>query len=309
MRDDIEMSDAGCDGGSSSLGVASTNGEHGGTEGDEGLPSRSGMRRLPLIAAICVVVIVAVLTVGMTLTEAPPDLVGLKKDDALGRLEAEQLFTARLVYDQTAPGVKGSVVSQKPAGGARTFGSEIVLTIAGPETVVVPDLTGNIEEASVFGDETLKQLEDSGLTLGTVQGETSYDNLIGCIMSQSPAAGRRVAYGAPVSVKVALRDPLEAQLLGEWRRVDASTPEQTMRWTLLNDYTHVNGFGRADMWSLKPHGMLTILGSSQVFVVERDGNYLNVWEGRKSGKPTRRYELVGTVEPFPPSPDLSAFAD
>jgi beta-lactam-binding protein with PASTA domain len=99
-------------------------------------------------------------------------------------------------FSDTVP--RNDVISASPAPGTTVDrGTTVTLQVSrGKEQVAVPDVTGDSE------DNARSALEGAGLRVGTVTQEES-DKDPGTVLSQSPAAGKRVAKGAAVDLTVA----------------------------------------------------------------------------------------------------------
>jgi len=321
------------------------------------------------LVAGAVVLAIAVVTLLATTTQVP-NVMDLDKIKAITRIKASNVFTARLVYDTSSSEATGTVIAQDPPAWMRRHGGVIVLTIAGPESVAVPNMVGlsqteaarilqasglevgevkelpnlvhanlvvfsqspaaagrveymstvslslapmeiEVPELVEWGDALKEDLQRAGLRLGGVKGVIEPTIGPGFIVSQDPAAGRHVSYDSTVSIEVAVRNPVERQVLGEWKRVDSYDKvydKNTSSWTFLNDFTWLNGYGYSSTWMVTDGNLLQSLGTSQTFRVKRDGKYLNVWDPPNASKPTRKYVLVKEVKPFPPDPKLPGVA-
>jgi eukaryotic-like serine/threonine-protein kinase len=93
-----------------------------------------------------------------------PDLVGLDRAGAESRLQAEQLELGR-VSEQYSDGVEaGKIIRHTPGQGEfADFGDKVdVVVSAGPEPVVVPDVTGKTL------DEAREILEEAGFEVRAV---------------------------------------------------------------------------------------------------------------------------------------------
>ncbi len=105
-------------------------------------------------------------------------------------------YTREYAYSGEVP--EGSVISQKPEGGASAnAGDSVTIVVSqGLETVNVPDLKGKTE------DEAKKMLESLGLKLGAVTETYSDEVATGQIVSQDVAVGKTVYSGTAVNITV-----------------------------------------------------------------------------------------------------------
>jgi len=143
---------------------------------------------------------------GSTVTiavSAGPGEVAVPNVDGLTSKEAQQQLTSvgldPKVEQQFSDEVKkGRVIESSPAGGTTVErGTTVTLTVSrGPETVEVPDVTGESE------DNARSALEGAGLRVGKVTEEES-DEEPGTVISQDPAAGGSVAKNTAVNLTVA----------------------------------------------------------------------------------------------------------
>lgn len=127
-----------------------------------------------------------------------PTLVGLTRDEAERELRRAQLQLGQ-VSEQPSDSARGLVLASAPEDGQVVpQGTRVDLVVsAGPAELTMPDLVGrDVESASAL----LAQL-------GLVVGPTSYDSAAtwprGTIVAQSPAAGRPVAAGTTVILRLA----------------------------------------------------------------------------------------------------------
>ncbi len=120
----------------------------------------------------------------------PADLEGATLEDARASVEAVQLATA--VVEQYSDSVaKGDVVSVSPPPGtelARGTAIEIVVS-AGPQPIVVPDVTGQT------GTQAASTLEGRGFVVSGIEGSPS-----GLVLATDPVAGEARPPGTSVRI-------------------------------------------------------------------------------------------------------------
>ncbi len=159
------------------------------------------MRRL--LAVLLLALLAAMLFACGT---AVPDVKGMTSAQATKSLERAGFQVGRVIYDVRAAGAVGAVVAQKPMAGARAgAGSMVVLTVAGPQPVVTPDLAGltQVEASAALGA--------VGLIAG--QASSSFDSSVaaGRLVSQEPSVGSSVPRGSTVAL-ILSRGPAPVQV-------------------------------------------------------------------------------------------------
>ena len=129
------------------------------------------------------------------------DVTGLKRADAISRLEKSGLEVDKVeeVFDTEA--AVGTVVSQTPGSGKRVkAGSSVSLQISkGPENpgkIVIPNLVGmDVTEAAGV-------LKANKLVMGNIEQRESNDYYVDEIISQAAEAGTETKEGAAIDVVV-----------------------------------------------------------------------------------------------------------
>ena len=126
-----------------------------------------------------------------------PDVTGETEEDATRTLR-EAGFEVEVETEESEPQDEGRVVGQNPEGGETAErGSRVTITVgSGPETVAVPELTGNTPE------QARAILEEAELRLGDQTEAPSNEVPEGQIISQQPAAGTDVRRDTEVGVTV-----------------------------------------------------------------------------------------------------------
>lgn len=129
-----------------------------------------------------------------------PEVVGMPEADAKKALTDAGFIIGEVTQQYSDDVEEGLVVSQDPVGGQpANKGSVVKLVVSkGGEQVPVP----NIEGLSL--DAARKKAEDAGLTINQTGSEHSDTISSGCIISQSPAAGTKVAKGTAINYVVSL---------------------------------------------------------------------------------------------------------
>jgi eukaryotic-like serine/threonine-protein kinase len=128
---------------------------------------------------------------------AVPSVDGLASKEAQDQLKAAGL-KGKIEQEFSDDVRKGRVIESSPAGGTTVErGTTVTLTVSrGPETVAVPDVTGESE------DNARSAIEGAGLRVGKVTEEESEEDP-GTVIAQDPEAGGSVAKGTAVNLTVA----------------------------------------------------------------------------------------------------------
>lgn len=127
-----------------------------------------------------------------------PALAGLTRDDAERELRRAQLQLGQ-VSEQPSDSARGLVLGSAPEEGQVVpQGTRVDLVVsAGPSQLTMPDVVGrDLETASTL----IAQL---GLVLGPTAYDSSTSYPRGTVVAQSPAAGRAVAAGTTVILRLA----------------------------------------------------------------------------------------------------------
>jgi serine/threonine-protein kinase len=126
-----------------------------------------------------------------------PTVAGKPQDEAEAALrEAGLDVTVEEVFSDSVD--KGNVIDTSPAAGTLVErGTQVTMRVSkGAERVQVPDVTNDTEENA------RSAIEGAGLRVGKVTEEESEEEP-GTVLSQSPAAGKRVAKNSAVDLTVA----------------------------------------------------------------------------------------------------------
>ena len=137
-------------------------------------------------------------TVTLSVSSGPaivaiPDVAGLTEEEARKRLEnAGFQVTVQQRFSKTVP--RGQAIGTEPAAGTQfSTGQPVTLLISrGVNTVTIPDVVGLDDQAA------LAELSNAGLSGALVQRESTEAQ--GQVLSQSPAAGKRVQRGSQVTI-------------------------------------------------------------------------------------------------------------
>ncbi len=129
-----------------------------------------------------------------------PDLSGMTASEAQQALKAAGL-TAKAGTSQNSDTVeKGHVISQDPTPGTMVpTGSTVTYVISlGSDKVSVPDVRGESQGSAIA------KLQNAGFEV--VASDSAYDDSVpeGYVVSQSPAAGEKLAKGSTVSLVISL---------------------------------------------------------------------------------------------------------
>lgn len=138
-------------------------------------------------------------------TAAVPELVGLRADQALARLERGALAgEQRGVVESADP--EGAIVRQEPRAGTRVPpGTRVGFWVATPVLVTVPDLRGLSEQ------QARERLVALKLGTGEVESRESPEPE-GWVVGQDPSGAARVAPGSVVNLQVAI--PVRVEVPG-----------------------------------------------------------------------------------------------
>jgi len=126
-----------------------------------------------------------------------PPVVGLTQALAQDALEKAGLEVGD-VRDQESQSARGAVLSTAPAAGSAVSPSTRVdlVVSSGPPAVNAPDVVGQSYSAA------RAMLEQVGLRLGDVTTDSLATGIPQTVISQTPAAGARLAPGARVSLSI-----------------------------------------------------------------------------------------------------------
>jgi eukaryotic-like serine/threonine-protein kinase len=125
-----------------------------------------------------------------------PDVTGLTRDSAEGRLRDERLEVA--VEEQESDEPEGDVISQSPAGGTRVSRGDTVTIVVstGRPQVSVPDVVGMTEERASA------RLGSAGLTVSRQERTVTDPTQDGVVVEQRPGAGTEVDEGEQVVIVI-----------------------------------------------------------------------------------------------------------
>ncbi len=129
-----------------------------------------------------------------------PDVAGQAQADAEAAILVAGLTVGAVSSANSAVVPAGHVISQNPAAGTSTAeGTAVNLVISvGQEMVIVPDVAG---QAQAYAEAAIVA---AGLTVGAVSSANSAAVPVGCVISQTPAAGAAVAEGTAVNLVISL---------------------------------------------------------------------------------------------------------
>jgi eukaryotic-like serine/threonine-protein kinase len=144
-------------------------------------------------------------TTRTTTTQPPsgrpiPNVVGLAQRDAVARLQAAGFRVDSYPADSSRP--RGTVISQRPAGGKRAAPSsrvriDVSLGSGQRPLRTIPDVTGRPE------NEAKQTLVELGFTVRSVdQPAADGSSQPGVVLAQSPVAGGRASAGSQIVLSV-----------------------------------------------------------------------------------------------------------
>lgn len=128
-----------------------------------------------------------------------PNVVGLAQRDAVARLQGAGFRVDS--YPAASDRPRGTVLSQRPAGGKRAPASarvRIQVSLGSGERPLrsIPDVTGMPE------NEAKQTLVEVGFTVRSVDQPAAEDSQRGVVLSQTPAPGGRASAGSQVVLRV-----------------------------------------------------------------------------------------------------------
>ena len=128
---------------------------------------------------------------------AVPNVAGMAEADAVAALQTAGFEYTRQA-EASADVPEGTVTRSDPAGGTQAEeGSTVEFWVStGPNAVAVPDVAGLTQEAA------RAQLEDVGLTVGSVQEENDPGQPADRALRTDPPAGQSVADGSAVTLLI-----------------------------------------------------------------------------------------------------------
>jgi serine/threonine-protein kinase len=126
-----------------------------------------------------------------------PDVTGESQATATATLAAAGLKVSASKREVAEPAA-GTVISQSPAAGSRVrAGSTVVIVVAQAQAkTAVPNVVGQSEVQAI------STLTGAGFEATTVTRATAEEAKVGVVLEQSPAAGRKLAKGATVTIAV-----------------------------------------------------------------------------------------------------------
>jgi beta-lactam-binding protein with PASTA domain len=126
-----------------------------------------------------------------------PNVVGRMRDSAAEAIEAVGLKVS--ITERMSSSPKGTVIGQDPEAYSEVApGTNVVISVAKPQTVKVPKLIGMEKDVAV------KTLESTGLTAGTMQEQIS-DAEPGIVIQQNPQPDTIVEVGSTVDLIVSAK--------------------------------------------------------------------------------------------------------
>jgi beta-lactam-binding protein with PASTA domain/predicted Ser/Thr protein kinase len=128
---------------------------------------------------------------------AVPGVVGNTQEAAVEELEAAG-FEVTVTEEASSEVAEGRVIRQSPLANQKAMeGSTVTIWVsAGPSTVEVPDVRGDVEE------DAKATLNDEGLNYTVIYQDTSDPTMVGKVMDQVPLPGAMVDVGYNVRIFV-----------------------------------------------------------------------------------------------------------
>src|SRR5205807_70838 len=127
-----------------------------------------------------------------------PNVVGQMQAAATSAISGAGLTVGTVTMQSSTTVAAGSVISESPTAGTMVaVGSAVSLVVSsGPAQVAVPNVVGQMQAAAASA------ITGAGLTVGAVTQQSSSTVAAGSVISESPAAGTKVASGSAVSLVV-----------------------------------------------------------------------------------------------------------
>lgn len=143
-------------------------------------------------------------------TSPVPEVAGMVEADAVATLQTAGFEYTRQA-EASATVALGTVTRSDPAGGTQAEdGSTITFWVStGPNAVTVPDVSGLSQEAA------RAQIEEAGLTVGSVQEENDPAQPADRVLSTDPPAAQSVPEGSPVTIRISSGNVELADLTGQ----------------------------------------------------------------------------------------------
>jgi serine/threonine-protein kinase len=125
-----------------------------------------------------------------------PNVVALTQAEAQTKITDAGLVVGEVTEEPSKTRPKGTVISQDPGSGERVDPNSTVSLVvsSGPDTVVVPDVTGMTEE------EARAAIADAELTVGNVSEKDDPSVDAGKVIESNPAAGTNLDRNASVNL-------------------------------------------------------------------------------------------------------------
>jgi hypothetical protein len=132
-----------------------------------------------------------------------PNVVGEAQTAATTAITGAGLTVGTVTQASSATVASGGVISQTPAAGASAAsGASVALVVSsGPAPLAVPNVVGDTQAAATTA------LTGAGLTVGTVNIQSSGSVASGDVISENPAAAASVANGSAVALVVSSGPP------------------------------------------------------------------------------------------------------
>jgi beta-lactam-binding protein with PASTA domain len=203
-----------------------------------------------------------------------PNVIGQPQSEAVARVNGTGLVARVVTKPSDAPA--GRVFAEEPGAGTRVAHKSVVkLSVSAANVVAVPNVVGELATAATA------ELRAQGLAVGTSSVASSKPR--GTVLSQSPAAGAKVAKGSTVVIRVSRGMVSVPDMVGQTRGTAVSAIRAA--GLVPQAFTVPSAQSKGTVVSQSPKAGKRVPGGSKV--------RLNISSGQTSG---------GVPPPPPPPP-------
>ncbi len=203
-----------------------------------------------------------------------PNVIGQPQSEAVARVNGTGLVARVVTKPSDAPA--GRVFAEEPGAGTRVAQKSVVkLSVSAANVVAVPNVVGELATAATA------ELRAQGLAVGTSSVASSKPR--GTVLSQSPAAGAKVAKGSTIVIRVSRGMVSVPDVVGQTR--STAVPAIRAAGLVPQAFTVPSAQSKGTVVSQSPKAGKRVSGGSKV--------RLNISSGQTSG---------GVPPPPPPPP-------
>jgi len=203
-----------------------------------------------------------------------PNVIGQPQSEAVARVNGTGLVARLVTKPSDVPA--GKVFAEEPGAGTRVARKSIVkLSVSAANVIAVPNVVGQLATAATA------ELRAQGLAVGTSSVASSKPR--GTVLSQTPAAGAKVAKGSTVVIRVSRGMVSVPDVVGQTR--GTAVPAIRAAGLVPQAFTVPSAQSKGTVVSQSPKAGKRVPGGSKV--------RLNISSGQTSG---------GVPPPPPPPP-------